>query len=181
MRAFNETLLASPKAHIDEDDRARGWLGFPRASEQQLGALEERLGANLPPSYRQFLAFTNGWQTLGPFIYRLWSTDEVNWFSVRHQDWIDAYRSVGETLVPDETYFIYGPGQDAAMFRTEYLQTALEISDVGDSAILLLNPSVVHDGEWEALFFANWHTGAVRYRSFWDLMTDEYGSLKDLL
>jgi hypothetical protein len=57
----------------------------------------------------------------------------------------------------------------------------LEVSDIGDSAILLLNPEVVTpDGEWEAWDFANWHPGAVRYRSFWDMMQALYDSFRRL-
>ena len=57
----------------------------------------------------------------------------------------------------------------------EYLQTALEISDVGDAGIYLLNPQVVtEEGEWETWFFANWLPGATRYRSFQELMEAEY-------
>ena len=62
-------------------------------------------------------------------------------------------------------------------FRIEYLESAVEVSDIGDSAIFLLNPQVVTpDGEWEAWFFANWLPGASRYRSFGELMETEYHS-----
>ena len=60
-------------------------------------------------------------------------------------------------------------------FRVEYLESALEVSEEGDSAVYLLNPEVVTaDGEWEAWFFANWLPGASRYRSFTELMEAEY-------
>ncbi|MER6977287.1 hypothetical protein [Streptomyces carpinensis] len=46
--------------------------------------------------------------------------------------------------------------------------------------VYLLNPCVVtSDGEWEAWYLAHWLPGAVRYRSFWDLMNDEYKSFRD--
>ena len=77
----------------------------------------------------------------------------------------------------DEEYLVYGKTQDPARFRVEYLESALEISDTGDSAIYLLNPKVVTpDGEWEAWLFANWLPGAIRYRSFAELMEAEYHS-----
>jgi hypothetical protein len=110
----------------------------------------------------------------------MWSTEEIEWFSTRNQQWIDAYTQLPTPYdslptVPDDRYFVYGDKQDSAWFRTEYLQTTLEISDVGDSAIMLLNPQVVTpEGEWEAWFFANWLPGARRYRSFWEMMHDEY-------
>jgi HEAT repeat protein len=58
----------------------------------------------------------------------------------------------------------------------------LEVSDVGDSAIILLNPQVVTpEGEWEAWFFANWIPGAYRYRSFWELMQGQYEQVLHML
>ena len=70
---------------------------------------------------------------------------------------------------------MYGETQDSVRFRVEYLESALEVSDIGDSAIFLLNPKVVTpDGEWEAWFFGNWLPGASRYRSFAELMEAEY-------
>jgi hypothetical protein len=80
-----------------------------------------------------------------------------------------------------EEHCIYGPNQDTCRFRVEYLQSTLLISDIGDSAVYLLNPEIkTASGEWEAWFFANWHPGAVRYRSFWDLMQAEYRSSVEL-
>lgn len=182
LNQLNAALIASTESRIGESERAAAWLGFPGASEEQIVALERRLGTALPGSYREFLAFTNGWRTTGPFIDRIWGTEDVEWFSVRNQEWIDAYQVPGEEPTPDDRYFVYGEGQDAAVtLRPQYLQTALEVSDVGDSAILLLNPQILFDGEWEAFFFANWHAGAVRYRSFWDLMVAEYESVRSLL
>jgi hypothetical protein len=170
--------------HLPADVVASGWLGHPGATEDQIAALEARLGTRLPPSYRAFLAATNGWRTTTPFIDKLWSTDEVEWFAVRNQDWIDAYVEPAADLPPitDAEYFVYGDEQSSVQqssvhFRTEYLQSALEISETGDSAIYLLNPQIVTpEGEWEAWFFANWRPGATRYRSFLEMMQAEYQS-----
>ncbi len=163
---------------------ASGWLGYPGATEAQLAAAEARLGTRLPPSYRQFLSVTNGWRQTGSFVYRLWSTEEIAWFRVRHQGWIDAYTGPHDgdrEPLPDEEYFVYGEAQDPVKFRAEHLRTALEISDRGDAAIYLLNPQIVTpEGEWEAWFFANWLPGARRYRSFWELMQGEYRSFRRL-
>ncbi|OUC13183.1 MAG: hypothetical protein B0A82_18740 [Alkalinema sp. CACIAM 70d] len=178
-----------------------GWLGYPGASEEQIRYAENRLGISLPPSYREFLKVTNGWRQTTPFIYQLWSTQEIDWLSVRHPDWINSFleqqqrleqrhfymsvngldRSVKKFSIPDEIYFIYGEEQDCMNLRSEYLQTALEISGKGDSAIYLLNPQVVtEEGEWEAWFFGDWLPGADRYRSFRDLMQAEYQNFLEL-
>jgi len=170
-----------------------GWLGYEGAKEAEIVAVETRLGAKLPPSYRTFLSESNGWRNCGPFIYDLWSCSDVHWFQERNQQWIDAYiypENNGITIVyppgqvppaprplTDEEYLVYGDQQDSCRFRTEYLQTALEISDVGDSAVLLLNSKKISEGgEWEAWLFANWMPGAHRYRSFRELMEGEYKS-----
>ena len=130
-------------------------------------------------THRAFLAVTNGWHHISS-VYKLWSTDKAEWFSVRHQeDRIDPW--VHPSGLPDsssttiEQHCMYGDEQDCCVFREEYLQTALEISDVGDVAIYLLNPRIVTpEGEWEAWFFANWNPGATRYRSFQEMMQAKY-------
>jgi hypothetical protein len=153
------------------------WLGYPGATDEQIAQSEIHLGATFPPSYRSFLKVTNGWQYLDFSIYRLWSTEEVDWFSVRNQEWIDTCIEYADSSpISDEEYFVYDTDRDQPM-RTEYLQTALEISDVGNSAILLLNPQVISDeGEWECWMLATWIPGAYRHRSFWELMNTQYES-----
>jgi hypothetical protein len=166
------------------------WLGFPGATEEQIKEAEERLGTVFPPSYRAFLKVSNGWRQPDAFwpsnAGSLWSTEQVEWFSVRNQDWIDSYLNPFQEgilrTVPDDEYFVYGAAQDCALsLRVEYLQTILEISDTGDG-VYLLNPKVVGDGgEWEAWFFANWNPGADRYRSFWEMMQAHYHSWQNYL
>ena len=171
-----------------------GWLGYPGATEEQIISAETRLRTTLPPSYREFLKVSNGWRQTTPFIDKLWSTENIEWFSVRHQAWIDTfierYRddrvngrepSLRNSLISDAQYFVYGEAQDCSKFRVEYLQTALEISDQGDSVIYLLNPQVMtEDGEWEAWFFGNWLPGADRYKSFQQMMQVEYQNFLEL-
>ncbi|NET37886.1 MAG: SMI1/KNR4 family protein [Cyanothece sp. SIO1E1] len=172
-----------------------GWLGYSGATEAQIAQAEAHLGIALPPSYRAFLKVTNGWRQTTPFINRLWSTDEIEWFSRRHQEWIDAFTeryvkryamdsprngsnaALGNPSISDQEYFVYGEQQDCSKLRVDYLKTALEISDRGDSAIYLLNPRVkTADGEWEAWFFGDWLPGADRYRSFREMMQAEYAN-----
>ncbi|MEU5344685.1 hypothetical protein AB0H18_28305 [Streptomyces sp. NPDC020766] len=38
---------------------------------------------------------------------------------------------------------------------------------------------VTPDGEREGWYLAHWLPGAVRFRSCWDLMNDEYRSIRD--
>ncbi|HEY0735485.1 MAG TPA: SMI1/KNR4 family protein [Herpetosiphonaceae bacterium] len=181
LRQWSRDVLASDEyvGLLPAEVLAAGWLGYPGATEAEIQQAEARLGTQLPPSYREFLKVSNGWRITSPFIERVWSTSEVAWFAERNQHWIDAYRSAEgmDRTVPDSQYFVYGEGQDPVLFRVEYLQTALEVSEEGDSAIYLLNPKVVTpDGEWEAWLLANWLPGAQRYRSFWEMMQAEHES-----
>jgi hypothetical protein len=179
MTRWNAELLAS--GYGDDGARAAGYLGFEGATEQEIAELERRIGLRLPASYREFLAYTDGWGTIGPFISRVWGTGEVGGFAARHPDWVRAYTIGAGVRLTDAEYLVYGSAQDPARFRQEYLNTAIEVSDVGDDAILLLNPETrTSDGEWEAWFFANWNPGADRYRSFWDLMQSQYASFKEI-
>jgi len=181
LEQFSKSLLDDEtiQAQQFQETLNSRWLGFPGASLEDIKIAEKRLGIELPPSYRQFLQISDGWRNSGGFIYRIWSTNEIAWFSERHQEWIDAYTGPTYRLhlptIADQDYFVYGENQDPITLRVEYLQTALEISDVGDAGIYLLNPKVVtKEGGWEAWFFANWLPGAARYRSFQELMVAEY-------
>ena len=182
LQGFSRDLLLDEEIRLQQPPEVirSKWLGFDGASDLQITALEERLGMALPSSYRGFLQASNGWRNTGYSIQRIWPCGRVGWFRDRHRDWINAYRSQYKKLPPvsDEDYFVYGDDQDPVFFRSEYLESAVEISEVGDSAIYLLNPKIVQDGEWEAWFFADWLPGAARYRSFLELMQAERNSLK---
>ncbi|MBI4492581.1 MAG: SMI1/KNR4 family protein [Chloroflexi bacterium] len=157
-----------------------GWLGYPPATDEEIAAAEARLGTRLPASYQAFLKVTNGWRRTGLFVPRFLSTYEIDWFRTHNQDMIDAWlrgaRSQGGPFsVPDEQYFVYGHGQDPARIRCEYLPETLQLSEVWDTEVYLLNPQVMtRDEEWEAWFLAHWLLGAIRYRSFWEMMLGEH-------
>jgi len=198
-QAILESMDEDQRAQLPQDVIDSGWLGYPGATEEQICQAESRLGVYLPPSYRDFLKITNGWRQTTSFIRKLWSTDGIERFATRHQKWIEAFTNHHEnqqinfdtavdlesfwevSTIPDEEYLIYGEDQDCSKLRVEYLKTAIEISDVGESAIYLLNPQVVtEDGEWEAWFFGDWLPGADRYRSFQEMMVTEYQNFLDL-
>ena len=169
--SYEQVVEALPRELIKE-----GWVGYAAAEEEELVATEKRLAASLPPSYRAFLKASNGWRFPSISIFNLFPTDKVAWFRELNQDWIDAYVGPAKELPPvsDREYFVYGAKQSCLSFRTEYLQTALQISEEGDSAVVLLNPKVMTpEGEWETWFFANWLPGARRYRSFAEWLAAE--------
>lgn len=172
---WSEALLNSNDFNDEPSSEAikSRWLGYTGASEEQIRQAEERLGTKLPPSYRSFLKVTNGWPQLTHFIDKMRSTEEVEWFRVENEDWALIWADNNDN-VSDEEYFDY-ENEENGYLRGAHMLTSLQISDVGDSCVFLLNPQVVTpEGEWEAWFFANWMPGARRYRSFWQMMQDEY-------
>jgi len=170
LRAWSAELTANAEIaqNLPSDVKASGWLGFPGASDEQIDRAQMRLGKPLPPSYRAFLKASNGWRATGLFIDRLWSTDDIEWFRVRHPAWIADWQRGASRYKPQD---LDSDGH--------YLPSVLEISEVGDSAIYLLNPQIVAaDGEWQAWFFSSWNPGAVRHRSFQELMVAQRDSFR---
>jgi hypothetical protein len=181
-RLEDNEFTSLPKEVVD----AR-WLGYPIATDAEIAVAEARLETTLPPSYRNFLAVSNGWQKLDVLIEKLWSIEEVQWLASSNQELIDAWLTGVETVggaiwVSDEEYYIYGDQQDSTSLRNEYLQTALDIGGNPEQGLVLLNPQVVFEnGEWEAWFFANWLPGAQRYKSFREFMQDRHQRFLDSL
>lgn len=160
---------------LNNELRKSNWLGYSGATEEQISNAETRLSVKFPTSYREFLKVSNGWRNADWTELKLWSTEEVDWFATKNQNWInDWFPDYTETrpTVVDNLYFVYGEEQDCINLRTEYLQNALEISsNSGDGDIFLLIPDVIFDdGEWEAWHFGSKLPGANRYRSFYELM-----------
>ncbi|MFZ4639605.1 MAG: SMI1/KNR4 family protein [Nodosilinea sp.] len=202
-QAILESMDGSDRQLLPPEVIESGWLGYPGASEADLQRAEIRLGMRLPPSYRAFLKVSNGWRQTAKqsdgFNHRLWSTEAIDRFAVRHPQWIksftqdpqlpgmhleddlnqldDSWQPMGIT---DEEYYVYGDAQDPTKFRVEYLHTAIAISDVGLDSIYLLNPQVVTaEGEWESWFLADYLAGADRYPSFQAMMEAEYQNFLD--
>ncbi|MER5202547.1 SMI1/KNR4 family protein [Streptomyces sp. NPDC002825] len=146
-----------PPADADDDEAAVPPLGAPGADESVIAAAEERLGRRLPPSYREFLAVSDGWyveQTAG--VYRLGGAADIGWFG-------DLY---GMTPLYEE-----GLGEDpreedvllAGMWRR-----ALRIETESDMSHALLDPGDSdQDGEWALYVYKGW-SGELpdRYPSF---------------
>jgi len=186
LERWNADLFATPEIAdgLPEEVKRSGWLGAPPATPEQIRNAETRLGAAPPLSYRPFLAVTNGWRCtgFGASPGPIWPIQHVDSYRARHQDLIDAGR-LGERsqgppeALPHDAYLVYGENQDSTSLRSEYLETALQISEHerAGTAVYFLNPVVVtSEGEWEAWMFAHWLPGARRYRSFWELMGAEY-------
>jgi hypothetical protein len=169
---WNRAILDLPdidERGIPAQIRKTGWLGFIPATEAEIAEAEQRLGKQLPPSYREFLLISNGWHDTGMNIESLLSVDEIEWLreldSTVIDDWMSGFNP--------EDWEASAEGE--ADYR--HLAKTLVVSG-GYETYVLLNPEVITpDGEWEAWLFAHWVPGAMRYNSFWDLMQEEYEAL----
>jgi hypothetical protein len=150
----------------------RGTILREPASEARIDAVEKGLGVELPDSLKRFYRASDG-MTLIAFDAAsndLWPVDRIRRFVEVEPEFVAAWE--GEKMTaPDTVYFDYGPDQNSAAIRSDYLRSMWQLSPFVDSAVLLLNPVVVGDrGEWEAWFLGVALPGARRFRSFEEMM-----------
>ncbi len=145
---------------VDEEERTSSWLGNEGAPEERIAALEERLGRRLPPSYRSFLAASDGWGRMGTFVYELSSIDGLEWSGLA------AMLGLDEEDMEDEGFV--GP--------------LLLVSSATDAQYWILDAGDVSpDGEWAAYIWASWYPGlGDRHRSFASLVHAERLSFEEL-
>jgi hypothetical protein len=170
-----ELLTEREKAQLPLDILESGYLGHPGVTEEQIAVVEARLGLTFPPSYRDFLKVSNGLRSTSEDGIQFYPIEEIDWYALDYQEWINECIKIQLEPVTDEEYFIYDDKQcNENTFRPEYLQTALEISSEDMGFIFLLIPQVITpDGEWEAWFCSFSTTwGVYRYRSFGKMMEE---------
>jgi hypothetical protein len=169
-KALAETDQLAIQESISERQRKTGWLGEPPATDAQIAAAEARLGMRLPPSYRAFLATSNGYGPIATSVYRLRPVEEIEWFREGEPEtvaiWLEAAADLGERE-SEASYRQYGNYQGP--MRARYLKTALQVSDRGDGVVLLIPDVVTSAGEWEAWLFTD---DAWRFASFRELMEE---------
>ena len=166
----------------------------PPATEAEIAALEAKIGTPLPPTYRAFLAISNGadafpkwgavsrdsvlttptglrdvatvdWIRNGDrSMVAIWTAPDMVWWDVDPDDHPFFTR-----LVPEREYLLPEIGEvpEGGGEKGGHLRNVLEVSSCIDGYVTYLNPLVVDaDGEWEAWDFGTKTLGAVRYRSF---------------
>lgn len=121
-------------------------LNRPGADEAVIAAAEERLGKRLPPSYREFLAVSDGWyveQTAG--IHRLGGTADIDWF----RDPFGMTPMYEEGLGDD-------PREEEVLLAGMW-QRALRLETDSDMSHALLDPGDTdRDGEWALYVYKGW-------------------------
>ena len=130
---YSRELLADRRirAEVPQSVVQSAWMGFDPASPKELSELEGRIGAELPDSYKQFLATSNGWRQSGGFIYG---------YSPREDRVVSPQQGrMTRMLIPERTAPI--GGGTLLTVRSGCLQVSVGIcnqpavSDVGDSAV----------------------------------------------
>jgi hypothetical protein len=181
LQAMSSTIYNKVEENMTYYDRASitdEWLGFEGASLRSIEDAEKKLGMMLPPSYRDFLLTSNGFRQISHFAGELCAVADIDWTKNKDPEFIQILSEV-DVAVTDEEYYVYGEEQRSENFRFEFLKATLQISEWVDGSVVLLNPLVRFGEEWEAWVYANWHPGAHRYRSFRELMEEEYlGTVK---
>ncbi|MEU3604956.1 SMI1/KNR4 family protein [Streptomyces sp. NPDC035033] len=129
-----------------DGDAAAGPLGRPGADEAAIAAAEERLGRRLPPSYREFLAVSDGWrveQTAA--VHRLGGVAEIDWFG----DMYGMSESYEENLGDDP--------REAEVLLAGMWRRALRLETESDMSHALLDPGDTdEDGEWALYVYKGW-------------------------
>jgi hypothetical protein len=141
-------------------------LAFQPATDAAVAAAEDRLKQALPPSYKQFLAHSDGWLSES---FRLAAVEEIKPFLLAAPDLADAWPEDPPGGIADADYFVYGPAQRKGWLRRAYVLDAQAVSVplASRNEWCLLNPHIVFaDGEWEAWLYSRSIPGAQRFRSF---------------
>ncbi|RST07706.1 SMI1/KNR4 family protein [Streptomyces sp. WAC07149] len=172
---------------LEPSEPPLGWLGFDPAPPERIAALEARLGAPLPPSYRSFLEVTDGWRWAGEFVYLLAPAAEVGplreltghlfemlseWEQEDLEEDLDEEEEDEEEEDEEEDL----DDGDEEPYESERWGRAIQISLDGDQTWLMLDPGDVNaDGEWAAYRYSSWSgEGPERHESFADLMYAEF-------
>src|SRR5688572_23822576 len=124
-RLSNQVLADDGNLSVDEESRARGYLGRPGASEEEIAAAEKRLQCRLPKSYRSFLSASNGWGAMGNAAPgNLWSASELGWLRERQPNLILGERAFQMSLEEH----LWMQGKDT-FYHGPYMESCLEVSD----------------------------------------------------
>lgn len=141
---------------LPEDAIRNSWLGYAGASSTAIRQAEKRLGVKLPPSLRAFYAASNGWRTVGCFIYAVPPVEKVGWGC-------DVEPNLYEIGVSVEAQFGSDPDVDLREHAYEggtQVKRSLAASSWGEGSTWLIDPGTVNDkGEWAGGRWSNWNPG----------------------
>ncbi len=143
LKEFRAALDERRAPWFTEAHREAGWLGCEPASEAAVAAAEERLGVRLPPSYRNFLLTSDGWNSIG--LLDLLEVEEIGWFADKAADLLEVWEELEDFT------------EEPAILRQCLL---ISVDEGGSGGNWLLDAdSVGEDGEWTAYEWWPGHGG----------------------
>ncbi|MYV44877.1 SMI1/KNR4 family protein [Streptomyces sp. SID2888] len=154
----------------EEAARQARWLGFPPASEEQIAAMEERLGRRMPPSYREFLKVSDGWRHAGGFVWLLAGTEDARW-----HDNESGLADISEEYLDEDA----GPEERR---EADIWRRGLQLDVKSDITYVLMDPEDVDEGgEWAVYTWASWRAEPPeRHANFLEFMRDMYREFHSL-
>lgn len=174
MARLVQRWATAERAHSTEPPLSPPWPLRQPVSASDLVRLEDRLGVELPPSYRAFLNITSGTDPVdsrviqdGGWEYGFLRPDDIGRFDELQPDNVAMWMSTADPEHVDHEPAT-SPAWGAAVegFCGQCLPRTVLISQGERSRWVLLNPGVIDaDGEWECWLLDPWTTGG-RYRSF---------------
>ncbi|HTU76604.1 MAG TPA: SMI1/KNR4 family protein [Trebonia sp.] len=144
-----------------------GWIGAPPASAADIAAAEQRLGLSLPPSYRAFLAITDGWPVLSMDFGQVRPVAGLDWVAKADPGFYGVVCAApGYQWPPDSDD---GPPlMNRALLLSSGRSTDNFLYDTGRAGA---------DGEWPTTCWTSWYPGAAdRQPSFHAGMLSHYAS-----
>jgi hypothetical protein len=175
LRAFDrdvlERLRRLPDPRLIPEERralAKGTTLNARATPADLDALAARIGKPLPPSYRAFLATSDGMLYVAPLnVVTMLPANAVAPLTPDSFPGIEIWLAMADVAVPLEPA-ARGPLPGSALAR------AWMISSAEDGDVYFIFPDLAGaDGEWPVWFFGPKNPGAYGYRSFGDMLARE--------
>lgn len=152
-----------------------GWLGYEGATSNAIQQTEARLGVTLPPSLDAFYLVSNGWRTVGCFVWEVLPLEKIGWLP--ETDPV-LYQVIGGNESPTEVAPEDDPQEED---ENDYEQTtrvkrSLVLSTQGDASTWLLDPGTINDqGEWASGRWSAWNPAMDWIAdSFEGLFQDEY-------
>ena len=181
LTAWNKLVFSCELEDFIEPDVAdKRWLGNTPATDAEIAVLESRLGLTLPPSYRAFLQFSNGWNGTEetPEVPILLPTNEVDRFSKLSPDALESWQIGIVNRISPEDYRTMASMPDQ-LFPMEFLENSIQIAEPVDNVYVLLIPDMIREQEFEVWSIAAWFNGPLPYPSFWQFMQKEYQDCVD--
>lgn len=155
LRRWSREAIAHADAvrlEVTADMRASGWIGDPPASESDISNTEQRLAHALPPSYREFLAITNGWPVLSFDFGRVRPVAQLDWMA-------EADPGLYDVLCESDDYEWPPDSDDGPPLANRAL-----VLSTGTDSFLFDTGRIDPNGEWATTWWTSWNPGAGHQR-----------------